>query len=125
MSEISLDGGYTNAGLVVRVGDTVRRPSSSPATHALLRHLEAVGFDGAPRLLGVDERGREVLSFVPGRAAMLRYGPSALTPPEPWAPTDESLVSVPQLLRRSHAAAPSSDHSPLDWPVALPTAYRG
>ena len=33
------------------------RPSS-PAVHALLRHLESVGFDGAPRLLGVDERGR-------------------------------------------------------------------
>jgi hypothetical protein len=33
---------------------------------ALLSHLHAVGFDGAPRPLGIDERGREVLSFIPG-----------------------------------------------------------
>ena len=34
--------------------------------HALLRHFEAVGFEGAPRVLGIDEDGREVLSFVEG-----------------------------------------------------------
>ena len=54
--------------VVVRVGDTVRRPVGphTDAVHALLRHFETVGFDGAPRALGVDERGREVLSFVEG-----------------------------------------------------------
>lgn len=51
---------------VVRVGDTVRRPLSSPAIHAALLHLESVGFDHAPRFLGIDEQEREVLSFVPG-----------------------------------------------------------
>lgn len=34
--------------------------------HALLRHLHAVGFRHVPRPPGFDERGREVLSFVPG-----------------------------------------------------------
>jgi aminoglycoside phosphotransferase len=65
--EEPLAGGWLTAG-VVRVGDTVRRPTGphSPAVHALLRHLEAVGFDGAPRLLGIDDDGREVLSYVPG-----------------------------------------------------------
>src|SRR3954470_20959122 len=98
MSEISLAGGYTNAGLVVRVGDTVRRPSSSPATHALLRHLEAVGFDGAPRLLSVDGRGREVLSFLDG-----------WVPPNLDRFCDETLVAAARLLRRFHDATADSE----------------
>jgi hypothetical protein len=58
---------------VVRVGDTVRRPTGrwSWAVHALLLHLEAVGFERAPRLLGIDDAGREVLSFLPGRRGEL------------------------------------------------------
>ena len=41
---------------VTRVGDTVRRGTGpwTPAVHALLRHLEGVGFDGAPMVLGID-----------------------------------------------------------------------
>jgi len=31
---------------------------------ARLRHLEAVGFTGAPRFLGIDAAGREVLSYI-------------------------------------------------------------
>ncbi len=67
--EVPLSGGDVTEG-VVRVGDTVRRPlkATSSAVHALLRHLEAAGFDAAPRVLGIDELGREVLSFVPGEA---------------------------------------------------------
>jgi hypothetical protein len=59
------------SGGVVRVGDTVRRPAGpwTPAVHALLTHLHHVGFHGAPRPLGTDERGREVLTFVPGTVA--------------------------------------------------------
>jgi len=34
--------------------------------HAVLRHLERAGFDGAPRVLGFDDRGREVLTFLDG-----------------------------------------------------------
>ena len=37
-------------------------------TEQLLTHLERVGFDRAPRFLGVDEVGRQVLSFVEGTA---------------------------------------------------------
>lgn len=53
---------------VVRVGDTVRRPAEfwTPAVHALLRHLEAVGFTAAPRALGIDDDGREILTYMPG-----------------------------------------------------------
>ena len=53
---------------MVRVGDTVRRPAGphTPAVHALLSYLHAVGFEGAPRPMGLDEQGREVLEFIPG-----------------------------------------------------------
>jgi hypothetical protein len=67
MSEEILPGGTLTGG-VVRVGDTVRRPAGpwTPAVQALLRHLHDAGFPGGPRPLGLDERGREVLTFVPG-----------------------------------------------------------
>ncbi|HET9736687.1 MAG TPA: phosphotransferase [Solirubrobacteraceae bacterium] len=116
--EVLLPGGYTNAGLVSRVGDTVRRPMrpSSPAVHALLHHLERVGFDGAPRVLGVDERGREVLSYIEGEAA--------IAPHQPWALTDEALISVAELLRRYHDAAASFDPSDRRWHRPVPAAFR-
>ncbi|MGX7669983.1 aminoglycoside phosphotransferase family protein [Plantactinospora sp. DSM 117369] len=62
-----LTGGH-NAREVVRIGDTVRRSRGSGAGFAaqVLTHLEAVGFPYAPRHLGVDEFGRDILSFIPG-----------------------------------------------------------
>ena len=68
--ETPLDGGNMSSG-VVRVGDTVRRPAGpwTSAVHALLAYLHAAGFHGAPRPLGIDERGREVLTFIPGKPA--------------------------------------------------------
>ena len=118
-TEELLLGGTTNAGRVARVGDTVRRPCrpTSPATHALLEHLERVGFDGAPRFLGTDERGREVLSYIAGEAAIEPY-------PD-WAMTDEALVSVAELLRRYHDAVASFDATGHTWAWALPARFRG
>ena len=116
-SEAPLPGGLANRGLVVRVADTVRRPqrSTSPAAHALLRHLEEVGFDGAPRFLGVDSRGREVLSYIPG---------TAVVPPFPeWALTDEALVSVAALVRSYHRAVAGFDPTPYAWPQSPPDEY--
>jgi phosphotransferase family enzyme len=117
--EVRLPGGFTNAGRVSRVGDTVRRPwrATSRATKALLDHLERVGFNGAPRFLGVDERGREMLTFIPGEAALEPY--------PGWALTDEALVSVAELLRRYHDAVASFDAAGHTWPQSLPAAFRG
>jgi len=58
--------GRTTPG-IQRVGDTVRRPTGahSEFVHAVLRHLEARGFTGAPRYLGA-EPGVEIVSFVGG-----------------------------------------------------------
>ena len=115
--EVLLLGGTANEGQIVRVGDTVRRPqrSWSPATHALLRHLEAVGFDGAPRFLGVDPHGREVLTYVLG---------TSVVPPYPdWALTDRALTSVAELLRAYHRAVSTFDPTPYVWPPSPPAAY--
>jgi Ser/Thr protein kinase RdoA (MazF antagonist) len=112
--EIPLLGGTANVSRVVRVGDTVRRPQHAGSTgrHALLAHLEAVGFEGAPRFLGVDREGREVLSFVDGDVPIRPY-PS-------WALTDAALATVAELLGRYHAAVASFDPAPYDWPVGGP-----
>jgi hypothetical protein len=90
--EITLKGGRTTAG-VVRIGDTVRRPIKARAAlaHELLRHLEKHGFGGAPRFLGIDSVGREILSFVPGSV-----------PPELGYFSDEQLMAAARLLRRLH-----------------------
>jgi Ser/Thr protein kinase RdoA (MazF antagonist) len=117
--EVLLLGGTANRGQVVRVGDTVHRPqrATSPATHALLRHLADVGFAGAPRFLGVDGQGREVLSYVAG---------TAVTPPYPaWALTDEALGSVAHLLRDYHRAVSTFDPTSLPWPPSPPARFAG
>ncbi|SEG92997.1 Phosphotransferase enzyme family protein [Nonomuraea solani] len=83
---------------VVRVGDTVRRPVHpwTPAVHALLRHLEEAGFPYSPRVLGIDEEGREILTYLDGESG-----------PEGWAKVvgDAGLTSFARLLRDYHDVA--------------------
>ena len=92
----------------MRVGDTVRRATGpwTPAVHALLRHLEAAGFEAAPRVLGVDDDGREMLSFIDGETV----GDDDLWPE--WWRADETLVQAVALLRRFHDAASSFEPPP-------------
>ena len=96
--EVQLPRGDVTEG-VVRVGDTVRRPHQpqSLAVAAYLDHLERVGFEGAPRYLGRDEAGRDVLTFLPGDVPG--------DPPEAWAAAEDLLVSVGELVRRLHEAS--------------------
>ncbi len=72
LKNILLDGERLTGGNVsgaVRIGQTVRRATGpwTPAVHGLLRHLHGVGFSDVPKVLGIDARGREVLTFLPGR----------------------------------------------------------
>ncbi|HET6707093.1 aminoglycoside phosphotransferase family protein [Amycolatopsis sp.] len=94
---------------VVRIGDTVRRPIYpwSPAIHALLRHLEAVGFPSTPRVLGVDEEGCEVLTYLEGESG-----------PQGWAKVvdDAGLTGFARLLRDYHdAVADFRPSDELEW----------
>jgi hypothetical protein len=112
-----LCGGTANRGRVVRVGDTVLRPAAPcwPATHALLGHLAAVGFDGAPRVLAADP-ATETLTYIEGRAGVPPLTEDTLT--------DRALVSVAELLRRYHHAAASFDPAGYAWPRPVPARYR-
>jgi hypothetical protein len=97
--ERPLAGGVDQAGAVVQVGATVRRPGgvNADAVRLLLSHLDRAGFRGAPRFLGLDRQGREILDFLAGDVAI---------PPYPdWAADDDLLVSVAELQRDLHAAA--------------------
>ena len=84
----------------------------TPAVHALLRHLEDVGFAGAPRLAGsgparsgparsgpagsgLDADGREALTFIDGE----------FTQPGPWSL--DGAAAVGRLLRDLHRATRS------------------
>lgn len=109
--EEPLAGG--NVSVVSKVGNTVRRGVGpwTPAVHALLRHLERVGFEGAPRVLGTDERGREVLSYVPGEV------PDRASPE---VATERVLAELGRLLRRFHDAV-----SGFELPAGISWHHRG
>lgn len=89
---------------VRRVGNTIRRPSGpwTPTVHALLHHLERNGFEGAPRVLGIDEEGQEMLSLLEGEPAR-----------RPWPKVlleAKGLVALVRWLHEYHAAV--SDFEP-------------
>jgi aminoglycoside phosphotransferase (APT) family kinase protein len=66
MDEEILTGGHMN--MVVRIGDTVRRPAGAwtPTIHRLLCHARERGVSWAPVPQGYDDVGREILSFIAG-----------------------------------------------------------
>jgi Phosphotransferase enzyme family len=97
---------------VFRRGGTVLRPAASwtPAVHALLRHLEQAGFEGAPRVIGdgYDDQGREVLTYINGTFV------------HPGAWSDDGIWHAGRLLRALHDATagfrPPPDAVWCPWP---------
>ena len=110
-----LSGG--NMTTVTRVGDTVRRTTGpwTPAVHALLTHLRQRGFTRAPRPLGYDDQGREILGLLAGRVA---------TYPLPaFVLADETLHEVVTMLREYHDATTDFRPPPgtvWQWPAHEP-----
>ena len=112
MSEIEqeLTGGNAS-GRVVRVGSTVRKPwiDNSPVVQSYLASLRSQGVD-APRPLGRDEAGRQVVEYVEGAIAMSQMPLEA-----------EDLRRVGRMIRRIHDV---SESVPLpdvaDWEMLLP-----
>ncbi len=114
--EVELTGGNINSS-VVRVGNTVRRAATpaSPAVHRLLDHLAQKGFAGSPRFLGIDEQGREILSYVEGETGI---------PDSNWQ-LDAALVAAAQLLRHYHdATVDLAESDALPWAYRYPDATR-
>ena len=95
MEEIELQAGPDRP--VHRVGDTVRRRTGwwTAAVHDLLRYLNDVGFDLAPTPLGLDEQGREVLSYIDGESGRSTWR---------LIVGDDGLAAFASTLRRFHDA---------------------
>lgn len=93
IEEILAGGNVSN---VYRSGDTVRREMKpdSAKIHKLLKHLENKGFRYAPKFLGIDEKGREILTFIEGEAG--NY------PLKEYMWSDDVLIEVAKMLRLYH-----------------------
>ncbi|KJQ55432.1 Phosphotransferase enzyme family protein [Microbacterium sp. SA39] len=103
--------GGNASGIVVRVGDTVRKSWSdaTPSVHDLVAALLAEGVE-APEPRGRDEQGRQVVEFVPGSLAI----------DLPRLTADE-FRRVGSMIRRIHDASagyvPAADAV---WRTAIP-----
>ncbi|HKA94947.1 MAG TPA: phosphotransferase [Streptosporangiaceae bacterium] len=140
--EVHLPG---NVGGAVRVGDTVHRPTGpwTAAVHALLGYL-ATRVPNVPRVLGHDEQGREVLSYLPGRVvdndnaalstsqilSVVRWtrtfhdAVAGFTHPGPWryvAVPDPSLIGHNDIAPYNVCFAGDRVVGVFDWDLAGPT----
>lgn len=99
--EIPLSDGEPSVAGSVLIDGRVHRSTGpwAPAVHALLRHLEEVGFDAAPRVAGFDDQGREIVTWVEGEAPVLPW--------PPWMRSEDALGALGRLLRRYHDAVDS------------------
>ncbi|MFF2527757.1 phosphotransferase [Brevibacillus sp. NPDC058079] len=91
--ELLAGGNVTN---VFRSGNTVRREvkPGSKNIHELLKHLERKGYPYAPKFLGMDEKGREILSFIDGEAGHYPW--------KEYMHADEALQEIAKMLRLYH-----------------------
>ena len=106
VEDVPLSGGRMTSG-IVRRGERLLRPMGpwSPAVHEYLRHLEAAGFEGSPRILGIEDN-REVLTFIDGDVAVdPQWQPGHGHRLPPYARTDLALRGAADLLRKLHSAA--------------------
>jgi len=90
-----LHGGFVSD--VTRIGNVVIRtaPGNGAFVHSLFDLFETSGWPGAPRFLGFDDDGREILSFIEGTVPSNRRD-------HPWIVDDDALIAVAKLLRQCH-----------------------
>ena len=93
-----LEGGFDGGAQLI--DGTIRRVPGSwtPAVTALLQHLASAGFVGAPRPLGVDLHGRDIVSYLAGSTV------GGARPWPRWTHSDEALLNVGDWLKRYHSA---------------------
>jgi hypothetical protein len=99
--EEALDGGTMSG--ATRAGATVRRTAGpwTPTIHRLLSHIRRHGITWVPQPMGIDERGRETLSFLPG--VVPQY------PLPSWIWDDRVLISSAQRLATLHDVTATFD----------------
>lgn len=96
MQEEVLQYGFVSS--PVKIGNTVRRQTGpwTSTVHALLAYLHECGFHRCPTVEGFDEQGREILTFIPGEAA-IRPWPRIVT-------QCDGMQQAGRLLREYHDA---------------------
>ena len=96
---------------VVRRGEAVHRSAGpwTPTTHRLLDHLHARGLTWLPRALGLDEQGREVLTYLPGTV------PSYPMPS--WVWSEGVLIEAGRRLAQVHWASADFDSTGAVWQI--------
>src|SRR5665213_687753 len=104
---------------ILRIDNTVHRPTHywTPAVHELLKFLESVNFPYSPRVLGFDDNGREILSYIEGESGK-----------DSWfkITTDEGLKKSAKLLRTYHdAIAGFNPDGNSEWAYAKGTPEPG
>ena len=95
--EKPLEGGHMTE--VARLGDQVLREAGpwTPTIQRLLAHLSEQGLEWVPEPLGLDERGRETVRFIPGEV------PNYPLPAYVW--DERTLGDAGRMLRVLHDAA--------------------
>ena len=117
-NELSLGGNLNDA---VRIGDTVHRRAGpyTPAVQSLLRYLERAGYP-APRVVGMDAQGREVLRFIEGEAHS-----GTLEPLPDHVMAETHVAEAGRLLRRYHDVVMDFRPAPnSQWRLVAPTPYE-
>ncbi len=111
VEEQLLTGG--NSTEVVRVGDTVRRTAGpwTGSVRRLLTALRSAGIAEVPQHLGLDDQGREMLTYLPGEVP--------LYPLPSWLFAPAIIRESGALLRRMHDASVTLVGQPALW--QLPT----
>lgn len=96
--EQTFNGGQS-ADSVVRIDDTVHRSMgpNAPYVHQVLQLLAEKGYRHSPEFLGIDEKGREILTFMDGDIAR----------DVEW--TDTQLIRIAHMLKEFHDATVGSD----------------
>lgn len=105
--EERLSGG--NDGETTRQGDRVYRAAGpwTPGIQRLMRHLREQGLDWVPEPFGVDERGREVVQFIPGTV------PNYPMPDYVWE--ERALDNAARMLRLLHDATAGYSDPDAQW----------
>ena len=107
--ELALAGG--NMSTVVRRGQAVHRTAGpwTPTIHRLLNHVRSRGITWLPQPLGLDEHGREVLTYLPGTVPN--------DPMPPWVWFHRALADVAGRLADFHQASATFDVTGAVWQI--------
>ena len=102
-----LSGGHS--GIVVKVGDTVRKAPGewTPRVHELMTALRRAGLELVPEPRGYDDRGREAIEYVEGVVPVY--------PMPGWVWSDDLLVDVARAMRRVHDVTATLDLPTSGW----------